>query len=57
MLRVEHAIYPMVVEALARSIASGGDVGAFHVPDSTTFMLADDDAPDARQVRRALGLE
>ncbi len=56
-LRVEHAIYPMVVEALARSIASGGDVGAFHVPDSTTFMLADDDAPDARQVRRALGLE
>ena len=55
-LRVEHAIYPVVVEALAGSSASGGDVGAFRVPDSTTFTLVDGNAPDAREVRRALGL-
>jgi len=56
-LRVEHAIYPIVVEALARSLASGGDVGAFRVPDTTTFGLANEQAPDAREVRRALGLQ
>lgn len=56
-LRVEHAIYPVVVEALARNLLSGGDVGAFRVPDSATFRLVDEEAPDAREVRRALGLQ
>ncbi|HEX6940101.1 MAG TPA: phosphoribosylglycinamide formyltransferase [Longimicrobiales bacterium] len=56
-LRVEHAIYPVAVEALARAVAGGEPVRAFRFPDATTFTLAAGDAPDARQVRRALGMD
>ncbi|HEX7118966.1 MAG TPA: phosphoribosylglycinamide formyltransferase [Longimicrobiales bacterium] len=56
-LRVEHAIYPPTIEAVARAVAGGEAVRPFRVPDATTFTLAAGDAPDAWQVRRALGLE
>lgn len=60
-LRVEHRLYPAVVERVASSLRrSGGAVSAarldalFALPDDTGFSLAG--PPSSAEVRRALGL-
>jgi len=50
-LRVEHMLYPAVVEALARGRRLEGPRGA------EAFALVGSGAPDPDEVRRALGLE
>ncbi|MBI4545877.1 MAG: phosphoribosylglycinamide formyltransferase [Gemmatimonadetes bacterium] len=67
-LRVEHRVYPLAVEAVARGVAGGtmgerpGEwpVGA-GAPDGpgrpVSFRLAEEEAPGVAEVRRALGIE
>lgn len=55
-LRVEHRIYPLTVEAVARGLATGEAVRPLSLPDAVTFGLVDADGPDEAEVRRALGL-
>ncbi len=54
-LRVEHVLYPAVVEAAARAYQRGDDVAAiaWRAPDA----WAGTDEPDRPGIRRALGLE
>ncbi len=54
-LRVEHLLYPAVVEAAARTLAAGGDVASLRRPYPEAFGAAAE--PDAAAVRAALGLE
>ncbi len=54
-LRVEHLLYPAVVEAAARTLAAGGNVASIHCRYPDAFGAAAE--PDAAAVRAALGLE
>jgi formyltetrahydrofolate-dependent phosphoribosylglycinamide formyltransferase len=58
-LRVEHVIYPLALEALARRVASGaGSAGAgWEGADPATFDWAADTVPDRGALRRGLGLD
>ena len=53
-LRVEHLLYPAVVEAAARALAAGGDVTSLRCRYPAAFAAAAE--PDAAGVRAALGL-
>jgi phosphoribosylglycinamide formyltransferase 1 len=49
-LRVEHALYPIAIELLARGAAAAA-------PPHHTFTAATDDAPDTAVMRRTFGLD
>ncbi len=54
-LRVEHLLYPAVVEAAARTLAAGGDIASLRCRYPEAFGAAGE--PDAAAVRAALGLD
>jgi formyltetrahydrofolate-dependent phosphoribosylglycinamide formyltransferase len=54
-LRVEHALYPAVVEAVARSIGERAELRAASLAAPQAFGGAE--VPDTRAIRRMLGLE
>lgn len=56
-LRVEHRVYPLVVEALLAAIGRDEPLRTFTLADATTFRLTAGDSPTAADVRRALGLD
>ncbi len=56
-LCVEHRIYPLTVEAMARALEAGQPVRPFSPPAAAAFGLLDAQAPDEAQVGRALGLD
>lgn len=54
-LRVEHLLYPAVVEAAARTLAAGGDVASLRCRFPAGFAAARE--PDGAGIRAALGLD
>ena len=56
-LRVEHRIYPLVLEAAARAAGGGEPVRPFRLPDDVAYSLVAGEAPPVAVLREALGLE
>lgn len=55
-LRVEHLLYPAALELVARRLEHG-DESELHTARNGAFIWSAESAPDAGDVRRALGLE
>jgi formyltetrahydrofolate-dependent phosphoribosylglycinamide formyltransferase len=58
-LRVEHRLYPLALEALCAAIAKGDPYkgGGSRAPDPAAFEAIDDTAPSDAALRRMLGLD
>lgn len=56
-LRVEHRLYPLVVEALIEAAARDEPLRPMPFDGASMFRLAADDGPSVDEVRRALGMD